>query len=217
MTWALRLLVGLALAAPYQDAGVARLEAVFVRVIIEGSYATVIAEYEIDRSGAPLVFEALRLPGQVVIVDRAFGPDGALEVRQLVEARRIIAPASTPGLARFRVSYRVEDDFSRVPIFVPDPCVTPGSSRVRLEILGAPAEAEPADATPPLQRGSHGELYTSAPELPAVIRLPSPARRPSAIQLRILVALLIVCVCAAGLVWTGRRARSKGNRAPGGV
>jgi hypothetical protein len=207
--------VGLAVAAHYQDAEVERLEAAFVRVIVEGSYATVIAEYEIDRSGSPLVFEALRLPGQVVIVDRAFGPDGALEVRQLVDVRRIVAPAGTTGLARFRVSYRVENDFSRVPIFVPDPRAAPGSSPVRLEILGAPAEAEPADAVPPFQRGSDGALYTSTPQLPSVIRLPSPARRPSAIRITALLALLLLCV--AGLVWAGQRAWGKGNRAPGGV
>lgn len=122
---------------PGTDSAAGRLEGAHIRVVIEGSYALVLAWYEIDRTGVPVVFAAPRLPGQVVIVDRAVGPQAALEVEQLADVRRITAPASTPGMAQFRIRYRVEDDFWSVPVFVPAVPSTPLLAQVELEIYAA--------------------------------------------------------------------------------
>jgi hypothetical protein len=215
MSGALLFLAALAMGNPSQEPEEGRLEAAFVRVVIEGSYATVMAQYEVDRSGAPLVFEAPRLPGQIVILDRAFGPDGVLEVAQLVEVRRITAPASTPGPAQFRVSYRVEDDFSRIPVFVPGVRSAPGTSPVRLEIIGAPADVDPENAVPPFRRGPGGALSATTPDLPAVILLPSPAQGRYPTWVFAWTAVFVVCLAA--VVWVAHRAWSARNRAPGAV
>jgi hypothetical protein len=203
------------MAAASQEFEEGRLDAAQVRVIIEGSYATVIAQYEIERSGAPVVFEAPRLPGQILIVDRAFGPEGALEVRQLVDSRRITAPASVPGLAQFRISYRVEDDFSSIPIFVPNAPSAPRSNPVQLEIIGAAADADPENAVPPLQRGDGGALTATTAHLPTVIRLPAP--RHGLFTTRVLVLAALIAVCLAGFVWAGQAAWGRRNRGAGAV
>jgi hypothetical protein len=214
-TLALLLLLSAATSSQEAESDAGRLEAAYVRVIIHGSYATVIAQYNIDRTGAPLVFEAPRLSGQIVVVDRVFGPDGALEVRQLVDVRQITAPATTSGPAEFHLSYTVEEDYSQIPIFVPSVHSAPSTSPVRLEIIGAPSEARPEDAVPPFQRGPGGELTASPPELPSVMQLPPSPQGLSTAWSSVLTALLVICL--AGLVWAGHRAWRKRNRTAGTV
>ncbi|NIN71512.1 MAG: hypothetical protein GTO46_06195 [Gemmatimonadetes bacterium] len=217
MTGALLCLLAFVMGADSQesDSAAGRLEGAHIRVVIEGSYALVLARYEVDRTGVPVVFEALRLPGQVVIVDRAVGPQAALEVEQLVEVRRITAPASPPGTAQFRIRYRVEENFSSIPVFVPAVPSTPGLEQVELEIIGAPSETNPENAVPPLQWGPGPALYAVIQDLPATIQLPFSEPTTSETPGFFLRVLLLVCL--AGVAWAGYAAWSRRNRGAGAV
>jgi hypothetical protein len=149
------------------------LQASHVRIILEGSYATVLSTYRIVRSGEPLVFDAARLPGQLMIMRSAFGPGFALEAQQLVDVRRLTAPGGPAGVAEIHIRYLVEGDFSRIPIFVPNASTVAGEGAHYVEVLGAAEESDAGDAVPPLERQPDGSLAAIPSELPSVVSLPA--------------------------------------------
>lgn len=205
------ILLSLALAAaPLQDrAGAASvLHEADVRIVLEGTYAAVICSYLIERGGDSLVFDAERVPGQIVLVSGAFGPEGELESVHQVERRLLIDASRVTGPGVFRLRYNVEGDLSRIPLFVPA-----ASSAADAALLITVVEADELDPTamrPGFTLATDGTLQATVSELPAIVRLSAPDSAPGVPRLLLwaaLLALVTVSLYFVGRSLIGRRAR----------
>jgi hypothetical protein len=185
------------------------LQAAHIRVIVEGGYATVVATYRVNRSGEPLVLEAIRMPDQVIRVHDAFGPGFRLDSRQLVDRRQLVAPAGPAGVMHVRLRYRVEGDFSRVPVFIPNAAALPEST-IRLWILAGSPGAAPEAAFPGFERQPDGSLLAAPAELPSAVLLRTAG---GAVEATNVVLLAVVLLLLAGAVaWAALHVRARRRR-----
>jgi hypothetical protein len=184
------------------------LRAAHIRVILEGAHAMVVASYWVNRTDEPLVFEAVRMPGQLVSIQRAFGRGFALDEEQLVDLHHLTAPAGRAGIAQVRIRYKVEGDYSRIPLFVPAALVGPHESVIRFTLIGVSGAGSIEDAYPTFERQPNGNLVAKPTELPKAILLPSTREAPSRnriIQTAVILFLAAVAVYWAALVVRARR------------
>ena len=183
-----------------------------IRLILHATYATVVADYTIDRDGDPLVFEAVRLPGQVVLVQGALGPDYALQQVQRVETRQLIAPTGS-GTELFRVRYTVEGDLARIPLFLPRVEI-PADAALGLTVI-APPDSALDKAYPRLERQPDGTLFAALHELPDALVL-TPGRQPWSLgHVLLWVVPLLAVVAIAYAMTRAARKRKTATRIPG--
>ncbi|KPK82338.1 MAG: hypothetical protein AMS25_02610 [Gemmatimonas sp. SM23_52] len=185
------------------------LQAAHIRIIVEEGYATVVATYRVNRSGEPLALEAMRMPDQVILVHDAFGPGFRLDSRQLVDRQQLVAPAGPVGVMHVRMRYRVEGDFSRIPLFVPNAAAVPESA-IRLRILAGSQGAAPQAAFPGFERQPDGSLLAAPAELPSAVLLPTAGGglAPRNVVLLAVVLLLL----AAAVAWAALHVRARRRR-----
>jgi hypothetical protein len=191
------------------------LQSAHIRIVLEGSDALVLSTYRIDRSGEPLQFNAVRMPGQTTVVEGAFGPGFELTEEDLANASELTAPAGPPGLVYVRIRYRVEGDFSRLPVFVPNAETKPGVSLIRLLIVGAPESLVIDDTYPRFEWQQGGLLVSAPPELPRAVSLPSARKGLPHTRIALLTGILLLL--AAAVYWATRRvgARRRPTRSSG--
>ncbi len=178
-----------------------------LRIVRYDEHSVVILTYLIDRSEGPLVFTAMRLRGQLVLVEGAYGPDLVLDLEQQLELRRLTAPPGQPGEGEFRIRYKVEGELSRIPLFVPN---APTSERgtVDLVVIGATADIDVDAAFPRLTGGADGLLTATLSNVPSVASLPSGSDRVNVVRLsQLTVVLLLVGGSAYWAFRTGRLRR----------
>lgn len=177
-----------------------------IRIILEDTYAVVLASYEIDRNGDSLVFRAKRLPGQVVLVEGAFGPEDALEQAHRVEERLLIAPPGARGVELFRLRYMVEGDFGPVPIFIPNTAADELEA-VRVVVVGATDQLlRHADLDfEPQPDGTHMAMAASLPEIVTL----AAARRPLGSWRALFWAALLLAAAGLGFYFMARAARAR--------
>ncbi len=180
------------------------LQAAHIRVIVEGDYATVVATYRVNRSGEPLILEGVRMPDQLILVHDAFGPGFRLDSRQLVDRHQLVAPAGPVGVMHIRMRYKVEGDFSRIPVFTPNAATLPEST-IRLWIVAGSQGAVPDAAFPGFGRQPDGSLVAAPAELPSAVllRLAGGGAPPTNIVLLAAVLLLL----AGAVAWAALAVR----------
>jgi hypothetical protein len=143
-----------------------------IRVIVERTYIAVVANYEIERSGAPLAFDARRLPGQLVMVEGAFGEGFALSAEHGLESRQLTSPASAPGLQHFAIRYHVEGDRAEIPLFVPNAAPAPQRGGVSIAVVELGRRVLSAEAPGfAFAAGSGGEFEAVGDGVPVTVRL----------------------------------------------
>ena len=199
------LLLALTIAASAQQATApaGTLREAEINIVLEDSYASVVCSYVIERNGDSLVFRAARMPGQIVLVEGAFGPGYTLQQVHRVEERLLLAPPGHSGASLFRLRYNVEGDFSRLPLFIPN-TVTAEDAALGITVVNAPDEALRGAALP-FRRLSESAYFATVDILPESIFLPSGGSSP-ALQIIILLAALSLAAAAA-LYALARRAR----------
>ncbi len=167
------------------------LRAAAVRLVVYSSYARVIALYEIERSSAPLTFDAVRLPDQVVVMLQAKGPGYDLELEQQLEFRRLTSPSGHPGVEEIRIVYDVSGSLKRVPIFVPGTTGRLDDVQVRLEIVGLAEGERFTSGSPVFEQVEAGFWVAEASTLPDIVIVPEPRRGlGSGVVFGVLVAVL---------------------------
>lgn len=206
-------LILLALATWYAPSGAQEvppsagtLQAAHIRIIVEGGYATVVATYRVNRSGEPLVLEAIRMPDQVIVVHDAFGPGFTLDSRQLVDRRQLVAPAGPVGVMHVRMRYRIEGDFSRIPVFVPNAAAVQEST-IRLRILAGSQGTAPQAAFPGFERQPDGSLLAAPTELPSAVLLRTAGGGVAPTNAVLLAVVLLLL--AAGVAWAALHVRAR--------
>jgi hypothetical protein len=211
---ALLILLALAICnAPPRAQEVARsagtLQAAHVSIIVEGDYATVVATYRVNRSGEPLILEAVRMPDQLILVHDAFGPGFRLDSRQLVDRHQLVAPAGPVGVMHVRMRYKVEGDFSRIPVFTPNGATVPEST-IRLRIVAGSQGAVPEAGFPGFEHQPDGSLLAAPVELPSAVllRLGGGGAPPTNVVLLAAVLLLL----AGAVTWAALAVRVRRRR-----
>lgn len=195
------LLALFAATSPAQTGDTDRLRAATVRVVLYPSYARVIALYEMERSGAPLTFEAVRLPDQLVVMGQAEGSGYDLELEQRLEHRRLTAAAGDPGVEEFRIVYDLSGSLKRVPIFVPRTTGRQDDMRVRLEIVGLAEGERFTSGSPGFERVEPGFWVAENAALPDIVIVPE-ARRGSEYEVVLGIAAGVLGVLSlAVLLW----------------
>ncbi|UCF20798.1 MAG: hypothetical protein JSU87_05155 [Gemmatimonadota bacterium] len=183
------------------------LQSAHVRINLGGSSAQILASYRIERTGAPLIFEAVQLPGQDAEVEAAFGPGFELEVQERPGMSELSAPAGLPGVVHVRIRYRVEGDYSRIPVFVPNTRILSGTTMIRLLIIGASRGSELDDAYPRFEWDASGLLVSAPDELPRAVLLPSAWRSQAPTH----IALLALALLGLGAIvyWATRKVAAR--------
>ena len=178
----------------------------WIRFIVYPSHVRVVAEYAIARTGGELRFDAVRNPGQLVVVRQATGPGFDLDAEQHLEFRRLVAPAgSAPGEMEFRFVYDVSGELGRLPVFVPDALIDAELSDLRLEIVGLPEDSALNAGDPPFV--DEGGMYVSQPAaLPESVEVPAPPQ-PRRFGLWIVVALSVLALALVLYTAFGRSGR----------
>lgn len=185
------------------------LQAAHVRVIMEGDHATVAVTYRVNRNGEPLILEAILMPDQLILVHDAFGPGFRLDSRQLVDRHQLVAPAGPVGVMHIRMRYKVEGDFSRIPVFTPNAATVPEST-IRLRIVAGSQGAVPDAAFPGFERQPDGSLLAAPAELPSAVllRLAGGTAPPTSVVLLAAVLLLL----AGAVTWAALAVRARRRR-----
>jgi hypothetical protein len=204
----LALLLGASLALPQDSTETAgALLSADIRIVLYDSYASVAATYDIDRSGARLVFDAVRLPHQVVLLGGAFGPDFTFASEQLIAARRLTAPPAQPGNVEIRIRYDIEGEFGRIPVYVPNASLEDVHSAVAITVIGAEETADLAGSDPALRRLPDGTLVAAANQLPGSVTLPFLLPDPAGWPAGFWIALFLAAAAAAALAALAARTR----------
>lgn len=147
-----------------------------VRIVLYPSYARVISLYTVERNGTELRFDAMRAPGQLVLVDQVTGQGLEENPRQLIERRRLTALSGPRGEATYRIVYSVSGDLARLPLFVPNTRVDLDRTQLHIEVIGRADGIEIPAAEPEFHVTEEGLLVARPPALPPFVTLPRPRR-----------------------------------------
>lgn len=194
--------------SPRQDQFSGTLRSAEIRIVRYAEHSVVINTFIIDRVGGPIEFIAPRLPGQLVIVDGAFGPDIELEAEHQVELRRLRAPAGAPGVAEFQIRYKLEGDLSAVPVFVPNAPSAPAESDVVVVAIGETEGIDGSESFPRLRRAADGSLTATVSNVPNVVNLQNES---AGVSVTFVSQLAVVVMILLGSLYWGFRFR---RRAP---
>lgn len=206
------ILVLASLAAPQTatDSAGVLLEAA-TRVILYPTHARIVSLYRIDRNGTGLRFDAMRKPDQLVMINQTSGPDLDPNVEQRLERRRLSVRPGVRGGSEYRIVYTVSGELDRLPLFVPNAGVDPTSSRLSIQIVGVPDDAELPAGDPSFQVAGDGVVEAAPRQLPQFVTVPRSDAENSRIgRVGWLVALGLVALVAAVVL----RARGRTAKRP---
>ena len=178
-----------------------------VRVTPEGARVT--ASYSLVETPGPVVFTAIKLDGQEVVVEGFEGLGSPPKIRTLDGLYRFLI--ADPPAGSFRVRYRVTGDVRKIPLFVPDQPTQADGSSITIRLAGVAAGARARGGFPRMVRGADGVFLANPRNLPSFLILPASADTLTLNQAADITVVLLIVAASAFWGWT-QRSTFRGRR-----
>jgi hypothetical protein len=176
-----------------------QLGGVRISITVENQRARVEATYRLNPPGDTVVYRAIRIPGQSVVVEHPNVTEGEVSPG----LTRLPLAVSAPGESIHTIGYVVIGRVDRLPLFVPDVVTGTAAQTVVIEIRGVDRATPLGDAFPRLRRSEDGTLTAQTGDMPSFVLIPK-ATNP--IGANLLADLAAVTVIVLGTIyWIARR------------